>query len=278
MIGDVHAAAGMTCADCHYIGNHKFQYGSHNVSWAHDKVPDTFDCANCHTEKPHSVSSNDYRDILDNHTSYLACQTCHIRHTGGLMFRDLTRPVLSKDGSHFYSFKDELHYGVEPEYRWFNGQSGGWEGVLEGPCPIGPRGSKAGNRRGDGSKITPFKRYQALLWFDMFVLQPVPYVLKHFFVNGDLERAANEGMEASGWLSEGESYNFDLRKKLGIVFKFPMVCPLKVDHGIQTGENALGYASGNDMSGCNACHSKDSPFWRYLGYSPLELLELKILR
>ena len=273
--GDVHAAAGMTCADCHSIGDHKFQYGHHNVSWAHDTVPDDFNCETCHAGTPHASSTNAYKNTLDGHAEYLACQTCHIRHTGGLMFRDLTEPILSDADEHFYSFRDEVHYGVEPEYRWFNGKSGGWEAVLEGPCPIGPQGSKRGNRRGDGSKITPFKRYEAMVWFDMFVLQPVPYILKDFFVDGDLVNAANKGMESSGWIPEGSVYDFELRKKRGIVFKFPMVCALKVDHGIQTGENALGYATTDDLRGCNSCHSQDASFWKYLGYTPLELRRLQ---
>jgi hypothetical protein len=43
-----------------------------------------------------------------------------------------------------------------------------------------------------------------------------------------------------------------------------MVCPLKVDHGIQTGEHALGYATEDEVTGCNACHSRESSFWKYL--------------
>jgi hypothetical protein len=272
---DVHATMGMTCAYCHSTGDHKFRYGRHNVSWAHDQVPDTFDCVNCHPQTPHQPSENEYKDTLDGHAAYLACQTCHITHTGGLMSRDLTEPVPPAGDEHFYAFRDEVHYGVEPEYRWFNGESGGWEGVLEGPCPIGPKGSKRGNRSGDDSKITPFKRYEAWVWFDMFVLQPVPYILKDFFVDGDLTAAANRGMEASGWLPEGDVYDFELRNRLGIVFKFPMVCPLKIDHGVQTGANALGYAVRDNVQGCNSCHSRDSSFWKYLGYTPTELLRLK---
>jgi len=133
------------------------------------------------------------------------------------------------------------------------------------PVPIGPKGSKQGNRGGDGSKITPFKRYQALVWFDMFVLQPVPSILRDFLVDGDLAAAANRGMEESGWLPGGDVYDFELRNRLGIVFKFPMVCPLKIDHGVQTGSNALGYAEGNTVQGCNSCHSRESSFWKYLG-------------
>ena len=109
----------------------------------------------------------------------------------------------------------------------------------------------------------------------MFVLQPVPYILKDFLVDGDLATAANRGMEESGWLPEGDVYDFELRNRLGIVFKFPMVCPLKIDHGVQTGSNALGYAAGDNVQGCNSCHSRDSSFWKYLGYSSLELMQLK---
>jgi hypothetical protein len=270
---DVHAAAEMTCAECHYIEKHKFQYGHHNVAWAHDQVPDTFDCttSGCHTETPHASSSNYYKDTLDSHGSYLACQTCHITHTGGLMSRDLREPVAPDGEGHFYTFNDEVRYGVKPEYRWFNGKSGGWEGVLEGPCPIGPIGSRLGNMLGDGSKITPFKRYEAMVWFDLFVLQPVPYILKDFFVDGDLTSAANKGMESSGWIPEGSSYDFETRKALGIVFGFPMVCALKLDHGVQAGEQALGYATKDDVTGCNSCHSSDSSFWQYLEYNPIEL-------
>ncbi len=145
---DVHAKAGIRCAECHFIGEHKVQFGQHNVSWAHDKVPDTFNCSNvnCHGTSPHKSSANYYKDTLDKHTSYLACQTCHITHTGGLMKRDLRYPIPPTSEGHFYEFKDEVHYGVAPEYRWFNGTSGGWEGVLEGPCPIGPIGGLKGYR------------------------------------------------------------------------------------------------------------------------------------
>jgi hypothetical protein len=206
------------------------------------------------------------------HAGFLACQTCHIRHTGGLMNRDLRRPYRAKKDSPFYGFKDVVKYGVEPEYRWFNGKSGGWEAVLEGPCPIGPQGSKKGKDTGDGSKITPFKRYEALVWFDLFVMQPVPYILKDFFIDGDLITAANEGMKASGWLSGNkDNYNFLLRRIFGIVFPFPMVCDLKINHGVQKGANALGY----DKQGCNTCHSSTSTFWKYLGYSSSDLRNLQ---
>lgn len=279
---DVHAKAGIRCAECHYYsdnatGGHKFKYGKHNVSWGRDVVPDTLDCTNagCHSATPHGASANANKASLDMHASYLACQTCHIRHTGGLMRRDLRRPYKVNEEDDFYEFKDIVKYGVEPEYRWFNGTSGGWEAVLEGPCPIGPKGSKKGQEDGDGSKITPFKRYEALLWFDLFVLQPVPYVLKYFLVDGDLATAANEGMAASGWLrGNKEEYHFALRHAMGIVFTFPMICELKIDHGIQTGANALGY----DTESCNYCHSPDSKFWKRLGYTKKDLRRLQTPR
>jgi hypothetical protein len=117
------------------------------------------------------------------------------------------------------------------------------------------------------------------LWFDLGVLQPVAYKLDKFFVNGDLEAAANEGMDESGWLPAGSPpYNFKLRKALLTVIPFPMVCALKIDHGVQKGANALGYATKDNLNGCNKCHSRDSAFWKHLGYSRLELLKLKAPR
>ncbi len=270
---DVHAAAGKTCADCHFNRTHKVRYGQHNVAWGHDETPDDFNCTTCHPYKPHGSSGNANSPILDSHTDVLACQTCHITHTGGLVYRDLRYPIKPTGDGHFNTFEDEVEYGVTPEYRWYNGTSGGWEGVLEGPCPIGPRGSKAGHARGDGSKISPFKRYEAMVWFDILVGQPVPYILKDFFVDGDLTTAANKGMEASGWLGERKNYNFALRQALGIVFGFPMVCPLQISHGIQTGEKALGY----NANSCATCHSEESTFWKYLGYTPRELEQLQNL-
>jgi len=260
--GDVHAAAGKTCADCHFTGSHKVRFGYHNVAWAHDETPDTFSCLTCHPAKPHAASANSNNLILDSHTDVLACQTCHITHTGGLVSRDLRFPVAPEDNEHFYTFEDVVEYGISPEYRWYNGKSGGWEGVLEGPCPIGPMGSRTGHETGDGSKISPFKPYEAMLWFDILVGQPVPYILEDFFVDGDLETAADRGMEASGWIPDGTSYNFALRRALGIVFGFPMICPLQISHGIQSGENALGY----NVQSCSFCHSEGSPFWEHLGY------------
>jgi len=91
----------------------QFQYGHHNVSWAHDIVPDTFNCASCHTDTPHASSTNQLKDSLDSHTPYIACQTCHIKQTGGLVYRDLTEPIEPVDDAHFYSFNDRVQYGLE---------------------------------------------------------------------------------------------------------------------------------------------------------------------
>ena len=111
-----------------------------------------------------------------------------------------------------------------------------------------------------------------MVWFDIFVLQPVPYILKDFFVDGDFVTAGNKGMESSGWLPEDSApYDFELRKNMGIAFKFPMVCALKLDHGVQTGVHALG----STTESCNVCHSKNDSFWKYLDYNAFELYDLQ---
>ena len=74
-----------------------------------------FNCsnANCHGTSPHAPPQIIIKIRLDKHTSYLACQTCHITHTGGLMKRDLRYPIPPTGEGHFYEFKDEVHYGVD---------------------------------------------------------------------------------------------------------------------------------------------------------------------
>ncbi len=53
---------------------------------------------------------------------------------------------------------------------------------------------------------------------------------------------------------------------------------LMTDHGVQKAENALGYATKDNLTGCNKCHTSDTSFWKYLGYSKSELKKLQTPR
>jgi nitrate/TMAO reductase-like tetraheme cytochrome c subunit len=130
---DVHAAAGLTCTDCHKVDHHKMARGS-RVSdmhaWERQNVE--VDCANCHSaSQPHQSPS---LAMYNRHTSLIACETCHIPWTSGASRRvwaptygvtngpESTIPTLDPVTGVFepYSAYSEA-YASRPAYRWFNG-------------------------------------------------------------------------------------------------------------------------------------------------------------
>lgn len=59
------------CIDCHETKHHAIS-GKLNTTYTEKTKVERFDCAKCHTEKPHK----EHR--LNEHTARIACQTCHI--------------------------------------------------------------------------------------------------------------------------------------------------------------------------------------------------------
>lgn len=146
---DVHAAKGMTCADCHKAKDHKIPTGFDPNNWANDGV--RIGCADCHGAKPHKDA--DY----DAHTAKLACQTCHIPTSGGAVAKDFTR--WAKDESTGFYEPSTIRRdpaGTKPVYAWFNGN------VRNEPHLIGPKGSRSDPK----SKIFPFKIYEGRAYYD----------------------------------------------------------------------------------------------------------------
>ena len=75
---DVHAAAGLTCLDCHVTEGHKIARGSKGVDLVANDLPNVdVSCAGCHTATPH-MANPEVRAILNGHTARIACETCHI--------------------------------------------------------------------------------------------------------------------------------------------------------------------------------------------------------
>jgi len=147
---DVHAAKGMVCVDCHKSKDHKIPTGFDPNNWANDGV--RVACADCHTEKPHKNA------VYNTHTAKIACQTCHIPHTGGAIAKDFT--VWEKQANKFYepsTLKRDVQ-ATRPVYAWYNGQ------VLDTPHYIGPD-SSAG-RKDKASKIFPFKIYNGKAFYN----------------------------------------------------------------------------------------------------------------
>lgn len=145
---DVHAAKGMVCVDCHKTKEHKIPTGFDPNNWANDGV--RLSCLNCHGEKPHKDPFN------NKHTARIACQTCHIPHTGGAYSKDFTNWTKLADG--FYeptTLKKDANESM-PVYAWFN------KTVRNEPHFIGPKGS----RKDKQSKIYPFKIYQSKAYYN----------------------------------------------------------------------------------------------------------------
>ncbi len=141
---DVHMAkdgANMVCSDCHTFNAHQ-PSGSRYAATAKDRhgldLPrddhNQATCESCHGLAPHKEAR------INNHTSKVACQTCHIPEfarggvatkmlwdwsTAGKMGAD-GKPLFIKDehGHLQYSAaKGDFAYGenVRPEYKWYNG-------------------------------------------------------------------------------------------------------------------------------------------------------------
>jgi hypothetical protein len=146
---DVHAARKMVCIDCHVTKNHKIPTGFDPNNWAHDGV--RLSCVGqCHTEKPHKDAG------IDQHSSKIACQTCHIPRTGGAFAKDFTKWTKLDNG--FYepsTLKKEVNE-TAPVYAWYNLT------VANRPEFIGPKGSRTDGK----SKIYPFKVFQGKAYYN----------------------------------------------------------------------------------------------------------------
>jgi hypothetical protein len=145
---DVHAARGMTCVDCHKAENHRIPTGFDPNTWANDGV--RVSCNDCHGAAPHE--DEDY----NRHTSKIACQTCHITHTGGTMAKDFTRWEQATDKFYEPATIQAEANSTRPAYAWYN------QRVRNTPRFIGPAGSRTDGK----SKIYPFKVFQGKAFFD----------------------------------------------------------------------------------------------------------------
>ncbi len=231
---DVHAAAGMSCLECHQTQGHLMAKGTHTTTMMANDLPQVeVSCLDCHDDPPHE--SEDINDHLEK----LACQTCHIPslHPDNVTRRDFGNTEFEKDpGIHIYH--DELKQSAPGQgiaYVWWNGDctflgnpigdnpngadlycfydaphrwpefkdfdySGWYEDVMR---PI----AKAGRR----SKIYPMKRFNGRQHIDLGNIGPfggmfVPYNLPDYYRNGNPDQAARLEMEKSmmgmmyGWM------------------------------------------------------------------------------
>lgn len=122
---DVHAAAGMTCLDCHTSVGHKIARGTKGVDLVSNDLPDVdVSCVGCHTSSPH-VANTEVRAILNGHTARIACETCHITKLweDNLVLVDWLQPTWNPEEG-IYQPKAVYQTGdmsKAVEYLWFNG-------------------------------------------------------------------------------------------------------------------------------------------------------------
>lgn len=119
---DVHAAAGLSCLECHASEGHLIAKGTHTTTMMADDLPDVeVACEKCHTASPHGDAR------LNLHTTRLACQTCHIPslQADNATMRDFSRTVF-EPGAGLYVYTDELKEtgpGKGIVYAWWNGDA-----------------------------------------------------------------------------------------------------------------------------------------------------------
>jgi hypothetical protein len=192
---DVHAAAGLECLDCHQNEGHKIARGTAGSDLVANDLPGVeVSCGKCHGTTPHQ--SGEFAELYNQHTDRIACETCHLPrlHPDNLVFRDWSKPVLHEHVG-IWGPSDSTYTG-EPGpglvYKWFNGNGTFMANAL-GDNP--DKDSKyvalnlAGNPLWSGqkdydyageyektlrplarqgqSRITPFKRFQAVMYEDL---------------------------------------------------------------------------------------------------------------
>ena len=278
---DVHAAAGMSCLDCHKTYGHFIAKGKKTCDLVANDLPQvSLTCEQCHTSSPHK-KNEDVADILNTHTEKLSCTACHI--TGlpenNIRYNDWRHPVY-EDG--FYVPKPTIKGRTKRvmAFRWFDGTGG---------IMATPNGKKDDGK----SKITPFKLFNAMMTEDSHNATPtqqgwiLSFDTKTYMETGNPEKAIQIAqdkpyMKMFYGLPMKIMFMDELARDMGLkswdrsYYKRPVKDRyfwtnmrsdgyLMLDHGIK--------AKGRS---CNECHSKDSILdLRLLGYSPDEIEALE---
>ncbi len=260
-----------TCTACHVTEAHDIAGGRY--------VMETFtggqsSCESCHTAAPHEGN-----DMLNQHASTVACQTCHIpafaRGEPTMMTWDWSKAgETNPDGGGVWLRFDE-ETGVEvydtrkgeftwaenvvPEYRWF---SGTFDYTLPAET-IDPEtgfvvNAIQGSREDENARIWPFKMFTGVQPYDsvnnliapMHLFPTSPEDSTAFWKAYDWGLAIADGMAAYGLEYSGE-YGF-----INSVMYWP------ITHQVAPAENALI---------CTDCHAETGRLdWVALGYTAEE--------
>ncbi len=252
---DVHMSpegGDFTCQTCH-TGGHDIQ-GSH---YEYDLEGETglMTCESCHNEAPHA------EEAVNQHTEFVACQTCHIPtfarefptktywswESAGDKEKGAVKEEINGVTVDVYNFKKGdfvWEYNVTPEYMWFDGKMD-WATVgevMDASDVIGLAVPTA-DMSSEGAKIFPFKSMAGRQAFDAGTNQMVvPFLFPSgenkadaYWKSWDWNLAATRGMEAAGLEFSGDLAWVDT------MMYWPQT------HQVAPAENALG---------CDSCHSE----------------------
>ena len=212
---DVHMAVegmDLQCVACHKAENHRLLGKMYSVS---SMNRDRVTCEQCHGESPHQ------KNILNEHTIKVACQTCHIPiyakvnatktswdwSTAGRLKDGKPYNENDDDGNITYiSIKGSFTWEkkIEPEYFWFNGTADHYFiGDKVDTTKVVKMNTLNGEYADPESKIIPVKIHRAKQIYDCMnkmVIQPKLYAEEEgqggYWKDFDWDLAAKIGMEA----------------------------------------------------------------------------------
>jgi octaheme c-type cytochrome (tetrathionate reductase family) len=251
---DVHMGVNgmdMSCVDCHTAENHQIKGKLYSVS--SDDVNRAY-CEDCHGTLPHMD------EMINLHTSKVACQTCHIPEyakanatkmawywsEAGQLKDGEPFSQDNEDGDHEYlSIKGRFVWekNVKPDYMWFNGKADHYlvgDTVTSFPIELNPL---YGTHDDPNSKIVPVKVHIGDQIYDKqtkLLVQPKLYGEAKgdsaYWVDFNWETAAAAGMKRVGLPFSGD-YEF-----IQTTMNWP------VNHMVAPKEQALE---------CSSCHTSD---------------------
>jgi len=242
---DVHAAAGMSCLDCHISEGHRIARGTHTTTIMANDLPGVeISCQRCHNEKPHA-RNDETAEYLNIHTGIIACQTCHIPdlHPDNATRRDFDSTEFEKEqGIWIYNDLVKENQPVKGiSYVWWNGDAT----FLGNPIGDNPNGLNLYRfyqpdniwpefvdfdyekwyetimrpiaRNGRPSKLYAMKIFNGRQHIDLQNMGPfggmfLPYNLPTYYTTGDPDRAVKVEMNHSM-----------MRQMYGLMFKFYML-------------------------------------------------------
>jgi octaheme c-type cytochrome (tetrathionate reductase family) len=229
---------GFTCATCHQSDGHKIA-GSRIDMTASDPHGPTIrgavhegrnaaTCQSCHGDKPHKEGLLTL-ERLNNHTSKLACQACHVPEfaRGGIATKmqwdwstagKLTaegKPITKKDdhGHVIYDSKKgdfKLGENVVPDYVWFNGKvTYTTQADTIDPTSVVKVNTFHGSPDEPNARIWPVKRFQGKQPYDVETRKLlVPHTATPddtaFWYNFDWSKALETGAQATGTVYSGK--------------------------------------------------------------------------